>query len=236
MAERLGAPQDWKNFVDLNINPITSNELVRQAFLKVDRRDFVPKGHGYEDLARTNKIIPLSSSGATISQPTLLATILDRLEPTGKGRILEVGAGSGYFIATCAQCFEIAHGIERKRELVRMATENTKGYSNVVIHTGDGAYGLLKEAPFEAIVVSAAARSIPQPLKGQLTVGGKIIAPLGEDYSDCMLTLGIKQMDGNLATIAIARVTFVPLISDVDGGWKKSRAIMRAIRRFLERK
>jgi protein-L-isoaspartate(D-aspartate) O-methyltransferase len=167
-------------------------EVIR-AMLKVPREEFVPaelKDHAYMDS-------PLPTlEGQTISAPHMVAMMCELLELRRGHRVLEVGAGTGYHAAVCAEIVapqeapepERGHvyAIERFKALVEFATENIRRTSyadRVTIIEGDGTLGHLLAAPFDRILVTAAAPRIPPPLKMQLKDGGRIVIPVGEAYS-----------------------------------------------------
>jgi protein-L-isoaspartate(D-aspartate) O-methyltransferase len=186
--------------------------LVNRAFKKVDRKLFVPKQ--YVDHAYSDNPIPLDG-GSFISQPSLVAEMIELLELTSKEHVLEIGTASGYSAAILSYCCREVDTIEINPRLAKTAKARLKalGYKNITVRTGDGTFGLPAKAPFDAIVVTAAAKEIPNALVEQLKNGGRIVIPVGgTNQSDMQqLILGIKK--GNkLITKAVGTVKFVPLV------------------------
>lgn len=185
------------------------NPRVLAAFYKVERHKFVPSellGSAYGDY-------PLAiGEGQTISQPYIVALMTEYLDLTGKERVLEIGTGSGYQTAILAQLCIRVYSIERFVSLAQKAKDllDELGYSNIEITVGDGTLGWPKAAPFDRIIITAAAGDIPAPLIEQLKEAGKIIAPLGDSFSQT-LTLAQKQK-GKLNLRQICGCVFVPLV------------------------
>jgi protein-L-isoaspartate(D-aspartate) O-methyltransferase len=207
-----------KSFLQKYISPYVTSDIVLNAFVQVDRADFVPEE--YQEHAYTDAIIPVAE-GSSISQPSLVAKMIDMLQPSGQGKILEVGTASGYGAALLSRCASEVHTIEISSELAAQSQEKLAalGYQNITVHAGDGAKGMPEHGPFKAIIVTAGARSIPSTLIAQLEEGGRIVIPVGpEDHEDALLVLGIKK-DNMLLTRPIGQVTFVPLVSNEEGGW-----------------
>ncbi len=155
-----------------------ANERVLTAMERVPRELFVPpdlRDRAYEDVA-----LPIGS-GQTISQPYMVARIVEELGLDGDEKVLDVGTGSGYQAAVLAQLGEEVHSIERIPELAEQARRNFEaaGVDNVGVHVGDGSRGLPGEAPFDAIAVAAAAPAFPQALYEQLRMGGRLVVPIG---------------------------------------------------------
>ena len=185
------------------------NQKVLDAFYKVERHKFVPPellGSAYGDY-------PLAiGDGQTISQPYIVAVMTEYLDLTGKERVLEIGTGSGYQTAILAQLCRQVYSIERIANLAQKAKDllGDLGYSNVEITVGDGTLGWPQAAPFDRIIITAATNRIPGPLIEQLKEGGKLIAPLGETFSQT-LTLAEKQKD-KVNLREICDCVFVPLV------------------------
>ncbi|MCL6096630.1 MAG: protein-L-isoaspartate(D-aspartate) O-methyltransferase [Patescibacteria group bacterium] len=186
--------------------------LVDKAFKKVDRKLFVPKQ--YAHLAYSDNPIPLDG-GSSISQPSLVAEMIELLELTGKEHVLEIGTASGYSGAILSYCCQKVDTIEINPRLAKTAKARLKalGYGNITVHTGDGALGLPAKAPFDAIVVTAAVEQIPKALIKQLKNGGRIVVPVGGINASDMqeLIVGIKK-GGKLITKSVNSVRFVPLV------------------------
>lgn len=180
------------------------------AMEKVPRHRFVPaevRGHAYENR-------PLSiGSGQTISQPYIVAFMTDLLSVKRDHRVLEVGTGSGYQAAVLAELAGTVFSIEIVEKLGREAAATLRelGYSNVRTRIGDGYQGWPEEAPFDAIMVTAAAPEIPQPLIDQLKAGGRLVIPVGGRLGGQELLLVEKTRDGKTTTRRSLSVRFVPL-------------------------
>ena len=155
-----------------------TNERVLRAMEEVPRELFVPsdlRKRAYDDAA-----LPIGW-GQTISQPYMVARIVEELGLDGDERVLDVGTGSGYQAAVLAQLADEVHSIERIPELAEQARRNFEaaGVDNVEVHEGDGSRGLPEHAPYDAIAVAAAAPGFPQALYDQLTPGGRLVVPVG---------------------------------------------------------
>lgn len=179
-----------------------------EAMRVVPRHAFVPKEKqalAYEDFP-----LPIGK-GQTISQPFIVALMTELLELTGTENVLEVGTGSGYQAALLGQLAARVHTIERYGELARHAQEVLKNLEihNVFVHEGDGSEGWPEAAPYDAIVVTAAAPHTPQPLLDQLAEGGRLVTPIGDRF---MQNLQVWKRHGddfsNKKNIPVA---FVPL-------------------------
>lgn len=191
-----------------------STPAVEKAFLAVDRKNFVPA-----ELARfayCDAPLPLPE-GQTISAPGVVAVMSEALQ-AGKGmRVLEVGAGSGYQAAILARLVGSSgkvFSIERHAKLAKLAKANLAKQKtiNVFVIEGDGSKGLPGEAPFDRIIVTAAARKIPAKLVEQLKHGGRMVAPVGESPYAQELIVFKKNKDGSLEREKILDVVFVPLV------------------------
>jgi protein-L-isoaspartate(D-aspartate) O-methyltransferase len=191
-----------------------SDLAVIRAFELTPRHLFVPSGvrhRAYEDNA-----LPIGS-GQTISQPSLHARYLQLLQLTGHEKVIEVGTGSGYQTALLSHLAQQVFSIERVPELLDRARDviAASGVRNVSLMLGDGTLGWREYAPYDAILVSAAAPEIPQPLLDQLAEGGRLIAPLG-DRAEQMLVMVTKRA-GGIERRDITPVRFVPLVGT--HGW-----------------
>jgi protein-L-isoaspartate(D-aspartate) O-methyltransferase len=189
---------------------------VLEAMLAVPRHEFVPveaAGAAYQDR-------PLAiGEGQTISQPYMVAAMAEALELTGKERLLEVGTGSGYQAAVLSLLAAEVHTIEVFEPLARAAAERLArlGYTRVQVHTGDGSLGLPEAAPFEAIVVTAAAPQVPPPLVAQLAEGGRLVIPVGDAEQQELRV--IRKVGGHTVERVLHYCRFVPLIGR--HGWQK---------------
>lgn len=195
------------------------SESVKNAFLKVDRSNFIPeniKEEAYKDT-------PLSIGwGQTISAPSMIALMLEVSELNLGIKTLEIGAGSGYNAALIAEICgeENVVTIERIPEVFQFGMENLKrvGY-NVKTVLGDGTKGYEEDAPYDRIIATAAAPEIPQSWKDQLKEDGMIIAPVGKERYYQELVVLKKKRDGSFDTNKYGGCIFVPLVGE--DGWKE---------------
>jgi len=184
---------------------------VMAAMAKVPRHEFVPAADmGY---AYVNEALPIGY-GQTISQPFVVALMTDLLEPKPDHRILEIGTGSGYQAAVLAELAGHVYSIEAIPELAAEAGARLArlGYRNVTIKAGDGNDGWAEQAPFDGVIVTAAAAEIPGPLLQQLRAGGRLVIPIGPPRNQ-ELTLVEKSAAGEIAERVVLPVAFVPLVS-----------------------
>lgn len=193
------------------------NLEVLRAFDLVPRHLFMPESvahRAYEDAA-----VPIGF-GQTASQPSLQALYMELLELRPEDRVLEIGTGSGHQTAILAQIVRNVYSIERLRELSVRAREalDRMRIANVALLVGDGTIGWNKYAPYDAILVTAAAPVVPQPLVQQLTVGGRMLVPVGSRETQ-RLVLVTRTADGQVER-DVAEVTFVPLLGRF--GWGES--------------
>ena len=186
------------------------SERVMQAITKVPRHEVVSTADRRN--AYANRPLPIGM-GQTISQPFIVALMTDLMEVLPGDRVLEVGTGSGYQAAVLAELAGTVYTIEIVEPLAREAAERLKrlGYGNVVTRTGDGYRGWPEHAPFDAIMVTAAPREVPQPLIDQLKPGGRLVVPVGGQAAGQSLLLIEKQPDGRVTRRNILAVRFVPL-------------------------
>jgi len=184
---------------------------VRAALAKVERHRFVPAG--VVASAYRNQPLPIGS-GQTISQPYIVALSTDLVQPRAGQRVLEVGTGSGYQAAVLAVIVAQVFTIEILPELGNAAAARLKalGYSNVQVRIGDGYAGWPEEAPFDAIVVTAAPPRVPQALVDQLKPGGRMVIPVGESPTAQELLVITKDADGGIQSRSVLPVRFVPLV------------------------
>jgi protein-L-isoaspartate(D-aspartate) O-methyltransferase len=188
---------------------------VMMAMGKVPRHEFVPpeqRRHAY-----ANRPLPIGY-GQTISQPYIVALMSDLVKPEPGDSILELGTGSGYQAAMLAELAGQVYSIEIVEPLGKQAAARLSGlgYDNVTVRIGDGYYGWEEHAPFDAIVVTAAASHVPPPLVAQLKPGGLMVIPIGSRFLTQQLVLIEKQPGGELVTRQILPVKFVPLTGDHD--------------------
>ena len=177
---------------------------------RVERHLFVPPEQAR--YAYENRPLPIGH-GQTISQPYIVALMTDLLELDEKDVVLEVGTGSGYQAAVLAELVDHVYSIEIVEALAVSARERLArlGYDNVTTKLGDGYYGWEEHAPFEAIIVTAAASHVPPPLIEQLKPGGRMVIPVGGRFMTQLLLLLEKGDDGEIVTRQIGAVRFVPL-------------------------
>jgi protein-L-isoaspartate(D-aspartate) O-methyltransferase len=188
-----------------------ADERVLAAMARVPRELFVPpelRDRAYRDVA-----LPIGS-GQTISQPYMVARIVEELGLDGDEKVLDVGTGSGYQAAVLAQLGEQVHSIERIPELAEQARRNFEaaGVDNVAVHVGDGSRGLPQEAPFDAIAVAAAAPEFPQALYEQLKTGGRLVVPVGRRQGQ-RLEVIVRSPEGP-AVLRSVPCRFVPLVGE----------------------
>lgn len=183
---------------------------VLRAMRDVPRHMFVPpadRNRAYEDT-------PLAiGNGQTISQPYIVALMTELVRPQSNERALEVGTGSGYQAAVLSPLVSHVYTIEIVEPLARDAERRLKtlGYNNVTVRTGDGYAGWPELAPFDIIVVTAAADHVPPPLVEQLKPGGRLVIPVGSVFDVQTLLLIEKDSSGQTRTRQVAPVRFVPL-------------------------
>lgn len=160
----------------------------------------------------------------TISQPYIVAFMTEALELEPNSRVLEIGTGSGYQAAVCAEIARQVYTIEIIEELAKSAEKRLKklGYKNVFVKTGDGYFGWEENAPYDAIIGTAAAGRVPPPLLEQLKPGGRMILPYGSPHGFQYLVLITKDDKGNLHKKNVMPVRFVPMTGEVTKPEKKS--------------
>jgi protein-L-isoaspartate(D-aspartate) O-methyltransferase len=184
---------------------------VRSAMSKVERHRFVDPGQAAA--AYRNHPLPIGS-GQTISQPYIVALSTDLIEPKPRDKVLEIGTGSGYQAAVLAEIVERVYTIEIIERLGRQAEERLRnlGYANVEVRIGDGYKGWPEKAPFDAIVVTAAAPSVPEALVAQLKPGGRMVIPVGPSGGIQELLLIVKTASGKIERRSVLPVRFVPMV------------------------
>lgn len=188
-----------------------SDQAVLRAMDEVPREYFVAAG--FTDTAYADQALPIAC-GQTISQPFVVAYMTEKLEIEPQHRVLEIGTGSGYQAAILARLAREVVSIERYRTLADAARERLKtlGYTNVTIRSGDGMAGAPDLAPFDRIMVTAAAEEVPEPLVAQLAEGGKMVLPVGPRHDAQYIVRLTKQPDGALSREELIAVRFVPLL------------------------
>ncbi|MFW6386589.1 MAG: protein-L-isoaspartate(D-aspartate) O-methyltransferase [Bacillota bacterium] len=192
------------------------DEALLAAFRSVPRHRFVPekeRRHAYED-----RPLPIGR-GQTISQPYIVAEMISALEPENGDRVLEIGLGSGYAAAIMAEVVNEVYAVERLDELTARARQRfvELGYENIEAKNGDGTQGWSGEAPFDSILVSAAAPEVPDTLLEQLEIGGVMVIPAGDKTVQQLLQVRREEED-NYSKKKLGGVRFVPLVGEY--GWK----------------
>ncbi len=185
------------------------DERVLKAMGKVPRHMFVPEEarvHAYADG-------PLAiGAGQTISQPFIVALMTQLIQPKPTDRVLEVGCGSGYQMAVLAEIVGEVIGLERIGDLAIHSEMvlHSLGYHNLAVHIRDGTEGYLPQAPYDGIIVSAAAPDVPGPLVNQLAEGGRLVIPVGDETGQVIERVTRKR--GRAMRERLIEVRFVPLI------------------------
>jgi protein-L-isoaspartate(D-aspartate) O-methyltransferase len=188
-----------------------SDQAVLRAMEDVPRENFVAPG--FVENAYADQALPIEC-GQTISQPFVVAYMTEQLEVCPEHRVLEIGTGSGYQAAVLSRLAREVVTIERYRTLADMARERLErlGYANVTIRVGDGMAGAPDLAPFDRIMVTAAAEEVPEALVAELPDGGKMVLPLGPRHDAQYLVKLTKLPDGGLTREELIAVRFVPLL------------------------
>ncbi len=187
-----------------------TNANVLRAIAEVPRHELVPakwRSQAYEDHP-----LPIGH-GQTISQPYIVAFMTQALDPLPTDRVLEIGTGSGYQAAVLGRLVKEVYTIEIVEKLARRAAADLRrlGHTNVTVRAGDGHLGWPEKAPFDAIIVTCAPTSIPQPLVDQLREGGRLIIPVGDGAFGQDLYLLTKK-GGRVEREAVLPVRFVPMV------------------------
>jgi len=208
-----------KRMVDVQLRARgIKDEGVLRAMGKIPRHLFVDEGilnQAYDD-----NPLPIGER-QTISQPYIVALMTEALQLTGKEKVLEIGTGSGYQAAVLAELADRVLSIERIASLASKARIIIEylNYFNVLIWVGDGTYGWKDEAPFDAIIVTAGAPVVPDTLKDQLAVGGKLVIPVGDRSTQTMIKITRLSKDpGDIKVEELGGCRFVSLIGE--HGWK----------------
>jgi protein-L-isoaspartate(D-aspartate) O-methyltransferase len=180
---------------------------VLDALRRVPRHRFVPLSLRQE--AYTDRPLPIGHR-QTISQPYIVALMTELIRPEPATRVLEIGTGSGYQAAVLGECTKEVYTIEIVPELGRQSAALLEelGYGNVHVRVGDGFDGWPEQAPFDAVVVTAAPARIPQPLLDQLAPGGRLVIPVGTDYQELVL---VERTEDGFHRRSVTPVRFVPM-------------------------
>lgn len=197
-----------------------ADQKVLDVMNTVPRHRFVQealRSQAYKDNA-----LPIAA-GQTISQPFIVARMTELLELTGRERVLEIGAGSGYQSAVLASLARKVYAVERIQTLANEALAKLRslGYNNVSVRNADGTNGWGVYAPFDAILVAAGGPEVPKPLLDQLEIGGKLVVPIGEDQKNQTLVRVTRTADG-FKSEDHGPCSFVPLIGS--HGWSEKTA------------
>jgi protein-L-isoaspartate(D-aspartate) O-methyltransferase len=207
-AERFAAERQFMVSAQLRARGI-SDERVLDAMAHVPRQEFVAAE--YRDQAYEDHPVPIGE-GQTLSQPYIVAIMLEALALSGSEKVLEVGTGSGYQTALLAELANKVYSIERHAALAHDAEHvlHRLGYGNVTVTVGDGSQGLADAAPFDAIIVSAAAPRVPPALFEQLSEGGRMIVPVGPAQAQELQL--VRKENGRASVTNLEGCRFVPLI------------------------
>jgi protein-L-isoaspartate(D-aspartate) O-methyltransferase len=194
---------------------------VLDAMRKVPREQFLPEG--LKEFAYEDSPLPIEA-GQTISQPYIVAFMVEGLVLQGGEKVLEIGTGSGYAAAVLAEIAGEVYTIERIEELAKSATAAlaTAGYDNVHVLHADGTLGWPEHAPFDGIVVTAGGPEVPESLKQQLKTGGRMVIPVGRDRAFQELQRVTRTSETEFETEYLAAVRFVPLVGAE--GWNTELA------------
>ena len=194
------------------------NPMILDAFRDVPREAFVDESQ--RPWAYDDHPLPIGA-GQTISQPYIVALMIDAAEIAPGDRVLEVGAGSGYAAAIISRIAAEVVGMERQPALAEVARDRLDhlGYCNVKIVEGDGTRGCPAEAPFDAILAAASGSHVPTSLLGQLAPGGRLVMPVGDRSGTQQLVKMTKRSDGTTTEQNLGEVRFVPLIGEE--GWRE---------------
>lgn len=190
------------------------NQNVLNAFRNIPREKFVPeylKNNAYDDVP-----LPIGE-GQTISQPYIVARMIELIEPQKNDRILEIGTGSGYQTALLAEMCSMVVTIEKIKTLYLEAKKRFEdmGYTNIVLVYGDGTIGYNELSPYDKIIVSAGAPAVPPSLFNQLKEGGILVLPVGDRFFQNLLK--VKKISGNMCIEECEGCSFVPLLGKE--GW-----------------
>jgi protein-L-isoaspartate(D-aspartate) O-methyltransferase len=213
----LARNRDRQRMVDIQIaRRGVRGQHVLDAMRRVPREAFVEPG--FEEFAYEDAPLPIGES-QTISQPYIVALMIEAAEIKPGDRVLEVGAGSGYAAAVMSQIADHVCAIERIPSLGDAARERFRrlGYDNIALRVGDGTRGWPEAAPFAAILVAAGGPVIPLALKLQLAIGGRLIVPIGEEKRSQRLIKLTRKGEGVFQEENLGAVAFVPLIGEQ--GW-----------------
>jgi protein-L-isoaspartate(D-aspartate) O-methyltransferase len=203
---------EWEVKLTRNmIGKAALSDRVMAAMKHVPRHKFIPDA--LREYAYQNGPVPIGF-GQTISQPYIVALMSDLLNTKPSDIVLEIGTGSGYQAAILSELVRQVYSIEVIEDLATMARAHLHalGYDNVEVRAGDGNLGWPEHAPYDGIIVTAAAPHIPQALIDQLRTGARLVIPLGQPYSAQELMVVEKKSNGEIETQDVLSVAFVPLV------------------------
>jgi protein-L-isoaspartate(D-aspartate) O-methyltransferase len=200
---------------------------VLEAIRQIPREEFVDPG--FEEYAYDDGPLPIGAN-QTISQPYMVALMIEAAGLKPGDRVLEVGAGSGYAAAVMSRIAARVHAIERHAQLVDTAKRRLErlGHKNVELRVGDGTRGWPEAAPFEAILVAAGAPEVPTTLKEELAIGGRLIIPVGLQQFHQSLRKVTRLSETQYEEEDLGAVAFVPLIGEqgwAEDGWRSSNRV-----------
>lgn len=192
------------------------DKRVLKAMASIPRELFIPQDYYYA--AYEDRPLPIGF-GQTISQPFIVALMTEALELTGKEKVLELGTGSGYQAAILAELCQKVITVERVPQLAESARRVLEklGYNNVAVYVAEKRLGWVSEAPYDGIIVTAGAPSVPEELLGQLVVGGRLIIPVGSRWQQELLKVTKLKKGNRIENLGGCR--FVPLIGE--GAWEE---------------
>src|SRR6202162_5119628 len=229
-ASREGRSGEVKPYAALRAEMVERNiaargvrdDLVLEAMRKVQRELFLPKN--LREFAYEDSPLPIAGE-QTISQPYIVAFMAESLMLKGGEKVLEIGAGSGYAAAVLSEIAANIYTVERLGQLAdkAAATLADLGYDNVHVLHGDGTRGWPEHAPYDAIVVAAGGPQVPESLKEQLKIGGRLVIPVGADQRSQELVRVTRVSENEYRSEDIADVRFVPLIGEE--GWATSGGV-----------
>lgn len=202
------------------------SEAVLDAMRKVRREQFLPVGQGA--FAYDDSPLPIGE-GQTISQPYIVAYMAEGLDLEGGEKVLEIGTGSGYAAAVLAEIAAEVYTIERIESLAEMARHSLAalGYDNVHVRCDDGTLGWPEKSPFDGVLVSAGAPHVPETLKRQLRIGGRLVIPVGYGQSYQQLVRVIRVEENEWTSEDLIAVRFVPLVGEE--GWPSGKESFRSL-------
>jgi protein-L-isoaspartate(D-aspartate) O-methyltransferase len=194
------------------------SERVLEAMRNVPRERFLPED--LQEFAYEDAPLPIAE-GQTISQPYIVAMMTEALDLKGGEKVLEIGTGSGYAVAVLAEIAKDVYTVERIGQLAEKSAAKLArlGYGNVHVRHGDGTRGWSEHAPYDAIIVAAGGPQVPESLKAQLKVGGRLVIPVGADRREQELVRVTRVAENQYTTTELADVRFVPLVGEE--GWIK---------------